>query len=254
MYVIRRILPVVVSLVTLVLFELSLQRPATFVIIVGVLVIFITIASLLLLNRARWSTKVPLTFLPTPAIIGTAATIFFLSANLARHGIIVGLAFSLFIYFEEIYRFQFEPAIYHHHAFENLVSFLSFVSVSALVSGLFGFYIFLTMRLLFLLPIAFILTFFICVSVLSIQPIDTVSLWMYSFLMTILVIELIWVVHYLPSHYWVDGLLVSIPFYTLFNLIRHEIGGTATKRHIQRYALICVAALLMIAGTAQWVA
>lgn len=237
--------------------EFALFHPAAYVSIVSLVILLVLVGGIFLLRRSFDSDGRSLLAPPAVFLCGVAMSLFFLPlrwpANVIAHALTLASVLSVWVYFEEVYRYVYEPERYHQHALEHLTGFLGIVALAGFLGGIFGLRIFLNTRLIYLLPITLGLAMLVSASVFAVQPISRASLWSLSAIFGVLLTEMTLAAHFLPTHYWVNSLIITIPFYVAMHLVRHELNATLTRGHIRRYSLIGVISLTLVLVTAQWV-
>jgi len=232
---------------------MALRNPTRYIEANNVGVLLLIIGSILLMYRATNAERLTIVGLVAFFYLGAAFLTFFLSSGLIRHLVVALVVGSLWIFLEEAYRYIYEPERYHRHALDHIGAFLGIASLAMAVSGLFGLRIFLVTRLFVLLPIGFGLGTLISALVLATHPMKFRDLSISALLFGGLVAELMWCVSFLPSHYWVNATLVTVPYYVALHIVRHELGQSLTRRHIRRYTLVALAAIVLVVASAQWV-
>ncbi len=257
MYLFTRLLPFLIAVMTGAGIEFALFHPAVYVSIVSLVILLVLVGGILLLRRSFDSDRRTLLTPSAVFVSGVTMSLFFLPlrwpASILAHGLVLASALSVWVYFEEVYRYVYEPERYHQHALEHLTGYLGVVALAGFLAGIFGLRIFLNFRLIYLLPITLGLATLVSASVLVVQPISRSSLWLLSAIFGVLLTEMTLAAHFLPTHYWVNSLIITIPFYVAMHLVRHELNSTLTSVHIRRYAVIGIASMTLVLVTAQWV-
>lgn len=253
MYLVTRLLPASIATACVVLYELAFAHPERYVTTLVLQLLVVTVGGILLLRRVTNAERLTLTFLPVVFLAGVSALGFFLSFGWFRHAIVIVACLAVWLLFEEIYRYVYEPEHYHRHAIEHLAGFLGVAGLAAAIAAIFAVRIFLNTRLILLLPMTLGISTLISAIVLAAQPSSRARLWSSSVLFGLFVTELAGAVNFLPSHYWVNALLVAVPYYVAIHLVRHELNDSLTPDRIRRYSLVGIAALIIVTTTAQWI-
>lgn len=252
MYLLTRILPLLTAVILVAGGEFAVARPTYFIHSFVLMVMVVVSAAMTMLRSSSLNERVTLTVPPTVFLAGSAFVTFFLSPLWLIHLALIIIGFSVWAYFEELYRYVYEPERYHQHAIEHLVSYFGIVALAGSMGGIFALRIFLGVRLIYLLPITMTVATIISGSIFSVQPLSRVSLISSAVVFGLLATEMTWAVHFLPTHYWVDSVIVTIPFYIALHLVRHELNGTLNPQIIRRYASIGIVGLAVVLLTAQW--
>lgn len=253
MFFVTRFLPFLNALIAGVAIEMSFRNPARYIEANNVGVLLLVIGTILLMYRATNAERLTIVGLVALFYLGAVFLTFFLSSGWIRH-LVAGSVFAVvWLFLEEAYRYIYEPERYHRHALDHIGAFLGIAALAMTVAGLFGLRIFLVTRLFLLVPIAFAAGTLISALVLATHPMRLRDLSGASMLFGLLVAELMWCVSFLPSHYWVNATLVTVPYYVALHIVRHELGKSLTSRHLRRYSVVAIAAIVLVVSTAQWV-
>lgn len=253
MYIITRLIPAIIGCSLAVGIEYALHIPARFIIVMGVVLLVELLLALVVVRRNSVLDRMTLLAPPAIFFLGASFGLFFVSPAWLQHVITALVVVGSWLYFEEVYRYTYVPETYHQHAIEHLASFLGITAMALNMLGVFALRIFLDVRLIYLLPLSLIIATLVSTSVLAVQPLSRKLLWSSVVVFAILIMEMTWAVHFLPSSYLVDSCIVTIPFYVALNLVRHELSGTLTRPLIKRFAWSGAAALLIVLVTAQWI-
>ncbi len=253
MYIITRLIPAFLGCAVAAGIEYAVYVPKRFIDLMSLTLVVVLIASIYLLRKSQPIER--LTLLAPPAIffLGASFALFFLSPAWLQHVVAAVAAVSTWVYFEEVYRYVYESEKYHQHAIERMSSFLGITAMAFNMIGVFALRIFLDVRLVYLLPLSLVIAMLVSTSVLAVQSLSRTSLWSSVIVFAVLMMEMTWAVHFLPTSYLVDSLIVTIPFYVALNLVRHELNGTLNPLLIRRFALSGVIALTLVLISAQWV-
>jgi len=253
MYLITRLIPAFLGGVTVIGIEYAIHAPKRYIDLMSLVVVVLLVVSIFLLRKCKPLER--LTLLAPPAIfyLGASFALFFLSPWWLQHVVTVIVGVSMWVYFEEVYRYVYESERYHQHAIERMSSFLGITAMAFNMIGVFALRIFLDVRLIYLLPLSLIIATLVSTSVLAVQSFSRKSLWSSVTVFAVLIMEMTWAVHFLPTSYLVDSLIVTIPFYVALNLVRHELNGTLNPMLVRRFALSGIVALSLVLISAQWI-
>ena len=253
MYIITRLIPAFLGCAIAAGIEYAIHVPKRFIDLMSLVLVVVLVASIYLLRKTQPVERLTLLAPPTIFYLGASFALFFLTPWWLQHVVAVFVALSTWAYFEEVYRYVYEPEIYHQHAIERLSSFLAITAMAFNMIGLFALRIFFDVRLIYLLPLSLVIAIFVSTSVLAVQSLSRSSLWSSVAVFALLIMEMTWAVHFLPTNYLVDSLIVTIPFYIVLNLVRHELNGTLNSTLIRRFTMSGIIALSLVLITAQWV-
>lgn len=252
MYLVTRLIPVGLATLAVVGFWYGLAQAQRFVSLASLVATLELVGMIVLLRRTSLGERLTLLAPPAVVTIGAGAALFFLSPWYIRSAAVGAVGLGIWLYAEEVYRYSYEPTRYHPHAIEHLAGLLSILSLAGGMAGIFALRIFLDVRLVVLLPVTFVFALLVSASVFAVQPLSPRSLWSIVGIGAIVLTELTWAAHYLPATYWVNSLLVTVPFYVFLHLVRHELNHTLNRRIIRRYATVGSLALTAVVATAQW--
>jgi len=253
MHLITRLIPAFLGCAVAAGIEYAIHVPKRFIDLMSLVLVVVLIASIFLLRKSQPVERLTLLAPPTIFYLGSSFALFFLAPWWLQHAVAVFVSMSAWVYFEEVYRYAHEPEIYHQHAIERLSSFLGITAMAFNMIGIFALRIFLDVRLVYLLPLSLVIATLVSISVLAVQSLSRKSLWSSVVVFAVLIMEMTWAVHFLPTSYLVDSLIVTIPFYVALNLVRHELNGTLRAALTRRFVLTGIAAITLVCITAQWI-
>lgn len=252
----RRILPFIVPLFVGVLVFGILLQPAEWR--VWILILF----AALLLSMAymvEWSLQVwrraefwGLLFPIAAFIAGGIGFLLFVEQDFYQYTIVGVMVLATGVYFENVFTYRFQPQKYGHLSLPNQSGFLLAISGFAIFSAGFG-------LLLTNLITSWQLAIFAAVFTLLLM-IHTV--WSYSIrrewrviaigIPTILMTELVWVIHYWPTAYFVNGAVIAVMLYIVPTIVQLRLRQVLNARLLWQYGIISGVSILAIILTAQW--
>jgi hypothetical protein len=167
---------------------------------------------------------------PIALLLGGILFLLFLEQAWAKHLLALSLSFFLGIFWENI-----------------------LVSMFLFNSSLFGFFLFLNLPLWQLSLVALAFTFILTFQTIWVNKIKPGAAWLPIVIICLIVFEIFWTVSFLPTAFYVNGLLIATIFYLTNNLMRLHLLGSLNKKVVRRYLLLCGAAIVLVLGTAKWV-
>ena len=158
----------------------------------------------------------------------------------------------LYMYFRSIFYYLTEHSKYKEHSMENFSSFINFLSVYFLASGIYGLQSFLNAPI-WLLMIIFLAE--ICLIIYQVMWANKINLKMgffYIIIAGLTMLELAWSISFLTLSYYILGLIVVVCYYILIGMIRFYLLGTLTATQIKQYLIFGFSSILVVLFTARW--
>lgn len=190
-----------------------------------------------------------------PIVVFTAGALgflFFLEQSFLRYLTMAAMVLLFALYLENLFIYRFQKHKYTQFSLPNLSIFLLTVAGFFLFSTGFGF------ALTNVLPPADLTWFALIYSFLVMWHL----VWSYQipkgkrlaaiFLVTLLSTELVWVLHFWPTTFFVGGLIVAVFLYAVPSLVQLALREVLTKKLWMQYAVISLLAVLFVTLTASW--
>ncbi|MFZ5364963.1 MAG: hypothetical protein ACOZBH_02050 [Patescibacteria group bacterium] len=177
----------------------------------------------------------------------------FLERSWARHLLALSLSFFCGVFLENIFIYIYQHEKYQTNSLENVSNYLNLAAMFLFSSSLFGFSIFLNIALWQLSLISFVFTFALTFQTIWINKINIRSAPLHIFVICLILFELFWAVSFLPTAFYVNGLIIAISFYFINNLMRLHLLNSLNKKIIRRYLILCGLTIFFVLLTAQWV-
>lgn len=165
-------------------------------------------------------------------------------------GAVVG--FFTALYLEYLFILFYRTAYYPPTSLENICSYLSFLTFGGLFSNLYNFYMWLGVSLVWLSLGALISVLLLVNQMLWVNKIKFNKYWVYPIVIAIILVELFWVIGFIPTSAYVSGMTMALIYYVLFALARLNLLKELSARMAWRYLAAGVAAILLILLTAKW--
>jgi hypothetical protein len=154
---------------------------------------------------------------------------------------------------EESVRYVYWPQIYKNLSLENISSYAQLFVVFALTSGLFYINTFIFVPLWLIVVIEVVVSLLVVYQLIQANHINNINNWLFIVVVSLIMGEMIWVMSFLPTIYYVNGILITIIFYLLSGLGRQILMGTFRTKNLLRYLLIGGLGILIILFSSQWI-
>jgi hypothetical protein len=251
----NRLIPIVSPLLIFSGLELFFLKPHYVYLISFFLLLLVGAATWKILGKglstggARWL------YLLTPIalLLGGILFLLFLERAWAKHLLALSLSFFLGIFWENIFVYIYQHEKYQINSLENISNYLNLISMFLFNSSLFGFFIFLNLPFWQLSLVALAFTFILTFQTIWVNKIKPKAAWLSIVIICLIVFEIFWAVSFLPTAFYVNGLLIATIFYLTNNLMRLHLLGSLNKKVVRRYLLLCGAAIALVLGTAKWI-
>ena len=255
MEITNRLIPIIAPALILAGLELFFLKPQFVYFIFIFLVLVIIGATWKIIGKSLVNIEARWLYLLTPLSFLTSGVFFlmFLERPWARHLLALSLAIFCGVFLENIFVYIYEHAKYQINSLENVSNYLNLASMFLFNSSLFGFSVFLNIALWKLSLISFVITFALTFQTIWINKINIRAAPIQISVICLVLFELFWAVSFLPTAFYVNGLIIAISFYLMNNLMRLHLLDSLNKKVIRRYFILCSLIIFFILLTAQWV-
>jgi hypothetical protein len=251
---INKIIPALTSVAIFVLFEVLLKYPKSIYLVV-ILVSFLIILSIFqLTGRVLLKNSNFLNLAATPLFLFFGGLLFlvFLENVLLRHFVVFLFSVLIFAVLQSItLKFNFRPK-YQPHSLENIVNHINSLSVFLIASGFLSLLIFLAIPLWILVFSFSVFIILITIQLLWFSESSIKAAWPYLFVITVLMIEIFWVVSFLPTSIYVGGMILTLTYYLLSGITKNFLLGIRGAKVVKRYLTVTIISLIIILSTAKW--
>ncbi|MFC1662928.1 hypothetical protein ACFL04_02040 [Patescibacteria group bacterium] len=253
MNLLRRSLPIISSLLLILTTQVLLFYP-NLIWYLGGLYLLISIFTSIVVSRGdvrggRWH------FAIMAALYALSVILFllFLQANIFKQLHLISTAALWWLWMEQLYRFNYDPQKYIPFAVANIASMVAVVTSFYFASSSFALKLLLGYPTWILTLIAGLLGFLFSIEIIWSEKLSPIRYWRVPVVIGLITAELFWSIHYLPSSYLVNGLILTIIMYISINLGRFSINQQLTATVLKRYLLIGTIMLLLTVVSARWI-
>ncbi|MBI2410316.1 MAG: hypothetical protein HYV32_00270 [Candidatus Kerfeldbacteria bacterium] len=200
-------------------------------------------------SKDFWLLAFPLVSL----LAGGVGLLFFLNTTLTIVILASALVIAFGVYLESVFTYRYQPQKYTQLSLPNISLFINTFS---------GFSIFATayaVNLINLLPdwaiplIAFGFTLAMMIHIFWGYKIEYRPYIGTIFLVALLMAELTWVLHFWPTTFFVNGIIMAIALYSVPSLIHLRLREILTKQLVIQYSIVSLLAILFVMMTSQWI-
>ncbi len=193
-------------------------------------------------------------FLITPLVFSLSIVSFLLilEAPTLSRVVVIGGVVAMWFLLQNMFDRFYRAALYPPQSFEVLSLNINSVSLFLLLTTAYSFITFLRV------PAGLIaIIFLLVIGLLTYQTmwISGVTLrkgWLYIVIISLLHLELFWVLVFLPNTYYLKALLILVSYYVMINIARNHLIGVLTNTMVWRYVVIAAMVVAFALGTAQW--
>lgn len=249
----NRILPILVSFLILLIFEIFYFYPKMIyvsLVIANLLVFFLLsqFAKASNVSKKWWN------FLILPVFFLTSLAVY--SAVSSNKYFVQSLFFLnsvfLYLYFRIIYYYLLDPAEHKKPMIENIFSYGNFLIFFFVSSGVYGLQSLLNVSVWPLMIIVVTVSILIVYQLMIIDNINSKSAAIYIFVDSLLLVEFAWAISFLPLNFNVSGLILAICYYMLVGLTRQHLIGKLDKKTIKLYLFFGFGSIVVALLTSKW--
>ncbi len=251
----KRLTPLLAPALIFAGLEFFFLKPDYIYFVAAFLILVLGTATWQIIGRGLRDIKVGWFYPLTPLAFLASGTLYllFIESILAKHILAAALAIFCGVFLENIFVYIYQHEKYQANSLENVSNYLNLASMFLFNSSLFGFSLFLNIALWKLSLIAFAFTFILTFQTIWINKINVKAAWLHIFVICLILFELFWAASFLPTSFYVNGLVIAISFYLMNNLTRLHLLGNLNRKIIRRYFILCGLIIFFVLLTAQWV-
>ncbi|MCX7778945.1 MAG: hypothetical protein N2259_01745 [Patescibacteria group bacterium] len=255
LFIIKRFIPLFTSFLVFV-FLLS----ATFLFPSWIFFLFLSLAifSSLLLNlflikenlKNFWFFLIILFLLETSAVL----FLIFIQQPIFKTIFILFLTFFVWLFLEAIFRFLYRPRVYIPYSLENISLTLTLLIIFWFYSSFFALKTFFNLSLPILLSLVFLINLLIIYFIFRQTKVSLEKkiLIYYSFFPNLIVLELFYAFLFLPTTFYINGLVLTILFFLMINFLKENLSTLLTERTIKKYLALASFLLILTLILAKW--
>ena len=253
MLILTRIIPYAQSASVFLWLYLTAVLPKIWYVFTALLLV-ITAIFLLKLFKWQYQNKEFLLFsLCLFLFIGSAnAFLFFLEGELARFVLILFTALLSGFYCYNIFLYLYNQKSYIPYSLQNTSAYLNVVSFFLLMASFYSLELFFSLPFYLVILLVFLLTFILLAQTIWVNKISLKKEIFFLVIVGLIMAELFWAIHYLPTSFYVNALISAIAYYLVINISLNYLSGKKDAKSIKRTLFIGLIMLILVLATAQW--
>lgn len=200
-------------------------------------------------NRDKWWN---ISILPMYFYIGIMVFI-----TMVPNKFIIQLLFLLnlffqYFYFRTVYNYLVKTEAYQDYSLENISSYGNFLGIYFISSAIYGLQSFLGASVWQVMLTMLLVVGLAIYQVFWANGINFKAGFFYILLLCLVLIEIAWTATFLPSSFYILGLLFSICYYMLIGLTRFYLLQKLDNKIIKLYLIYGFSSILVVLLTARW--
>jgi len=191
------------------------------------------------------------TFFISPVFLffGILIFIIFLKNKLLIHFSILFFAFLYFLFLESIYSYFYKREEYF---LENIFTVINFFSLFLVYSGLFSFLVIFGFSLWKIISVFILFTVLSNHQLMHIYQVADKFNYFYNIAITIVMVEMFWVLMFLPTNFYVNGMVLISLYYSIMGISYFYLKKDLSAVKITRHLVISVIIIAISLATARW--
>lgn len=192
-------------------------------------------------------------FLISPIFLLCGAILFllFLKSGILMHLSILFFSFIFFLFSESLFANFYD---YEHQSYplENVLTGVNLLALFLIYSHIFLFLTMFHFSLWIILAILILITFISSYQLFYTYKIERKINYFYSIITTIIIFEVFWSIIFLPTNFYVNGLILINVYYIIIGMSYFHFMEILTKARIIRHLSISLIIVILTLATAQW--
>lgn len=159
----------------------------------------------------------------------------------------------LYFYFRAIYFYLLKLRNYQKQSLQNLSSYGNFLAFYFMISALFGFQVYLNIKITYLVLIVFIFTALIVYQVFWSNQIKIRENLLFLFIIIMAIVELSWVASFLTLSFYVLGMIIAVSYYIIIGISRFYLLGILNRKLVKMYLIFGFSSIIVVLLTSRWI-
>lgn len=221
---------------------------------IGITLFCIPLLDVLVIRQAHWRLEyIGLSAAGIVLLLAAFGFILIQESPWIINVVIVITAIFHFLFLKHLVVFLFEPAKYITYSMEHVSKYSNVVASFFLYVSIFIFYILGIGRLRYLLLVALVTTAILVWQTFWIQKLPWRRTKWFVIIITLIMLQGVWALHFWPVSFFVSGFLLTIGLYIILNLARHYLTESLSRSLVIRYVITSGVAVTILLATARWV-
>jgi hypothetical protein len=190
-----------------------------------------------------------------PAVVtvsGGVSLLFFLHQPIYQWVVSILVVIIYGLYLENVFTYQYQPIKYTSSSLPNMSLFMNTFGAFGLATAGYGMVLVEIIQPWMLTVGAFVFSIALLLHIFWSYQVDRNKRLVPTILSVFIITEMVWVLHFWPTAYFVNGVMVGILIYGLPTIMQLQLRGTLKRSLWLQYAIISIVALIIVAFTAQW--
>jgi hypothetical protein len=160
--------------------------------------------------------------------------------------------FMLSAYFKTVYFYLVKTKNYRQDSLENLSSYGNFLSFYFAASAIYGFQVFLSVDIRYLMAILLVFTSAVVLQVFWANRIGVKENLYFLFIIVLVMVELAWAASFLTLSFYILGMIIAVSYYMLIGMVRFYILGNLNARLAKLYLIFGFLSITAVLLTSRW--
>lgn len=252
MIIVQRLTPYWSTLLLIVMVLSGVYRPALWPYVVAAAVI-LPVSVLLIIRQPHWRWEYVGLSIPMIMLLISAYTLTLIQESPWIIGLILLVTTVCFWLFEKnLTVFVLQPAKYIPYSLEHISTYINLVASFYVYVSIFIFSILRLTRLRYLIVAALLATALLVWQNFWIEKLDQARARWYVLIISIIMVEGVWVLHFWPVSFFVTGMMLTLGLYILLHVAEQVLQHTLTRRLVWRYVMTSSLAAVILLVTARW--
>lgn len=253
MMLLSRSIPAVLSFLMFAGFVVVIRNHALLTWVVPTLfLLFLLLGHLLM--RQDFRSKQFWLLLLTPLLLNFTALFFLtiLTQTLWQYLLAATVAVVTFWFLQNVFQFLHHERSYQPYAIENISTYANLLSVFFFTAALTSLELYLNVPQALLLLVSLTVFTLLVMQMLWVNKIELRPKIGYLVILPFVFTQVLWASLFLPTNFFIAGLLVTLSYYAVTNISRHHLLDRLEAAIVRRYLIIALLGFLITLSTAQW--
>ena len=252
MIIIKRTIPYIASILAAVLLLAGGWYPQQWQWI-GPAIAALPIISIIAMRQPQWRSEyIGLSISNLMLLLSAYTFILIQESAFIMYTITTITVVCFFLFLKNLSIFLFEPAKYIAYSLEHISRYSNVVASFFVYTSIFMFYVLGIGRIRFFLLAALLSTAILCWQTFWIQKVPFKRSRWFILVITLLIVEGVWALHYWSTSFFISGFVLTIGLYMLLHISRLYLTELLTRSNVTKFIAVSIITVGVLLVTAQW--
>ena len=169
-----------------------------------------------------------------------------------KWGVSGGVGILLLWFFQNVFQFAYQHDRYQPHAIENISTYINLIAIFFMMTALASMRLYIHINQVTIVVMGLFLFLLFVMQSLWVNKLKLSEHRLYVFTLPYIFAQVLWAALWLPTNFFIVGVLLTLSYYAVMNLVRQHLLDRLDALVVRRYVIIAVLGIVLTLSTAQW--